>query len=340
VISDLLSAIGYLPIRQAMSTPPLQIPAGLAAAYGVNQNDVRFITQVQNYIFAYEINGEEYILRLTPQTHQSPQQVMAEVDWVNDLAGRDVPVAAVVPARDGSLCQVVELVGEHFTAASFQKAKGEIGSGNDWTTDIFFDWGRLAGRLHRESRKYQPGFGRSRASWVDRLPAVIPESVDDEIALERLAQVAARLNSLPKSTDAYGLIHADLHFWNFAVSSKGLTVFDFDNCEYNWFVADLGTAVFEAATCAYQKLPRAEFIKGFLDRFIDGYEHEYPLGAAAAQVPLFAKLREICIYLVLRKRWKNRRLSEFQRRFFESVRAGVVEDRAFYAEGASSRRGV
>ena len=319
-----------------MSVPPIQIPAGLAAAYGVSQNDLRFITQVQNYIFAYEISGEQFILRLTPRTHRSPQQVVAEVDWVNDLAERDVPVAAVVPAMDGSLCQVVELVGEPFTAVSFQKARGEIGCGNDWTTDIFFDWGRLAGRLHRESRKYQPGFGRSRASWVDRLPAVVPESVDDEIAMERLAQVAARLNSLPKSTDAYGLIHADLHFWNFAVSPTGLTVFDFDSCEYNGFVADLGAAVFEAATCGYRKLPRDEFIKGFLDRFIEGYEREYPLGAAADQVPLFAKLREICIYLVLRKRWKNRMLTEFQRRFFESVRVGVVEDRAFYGERARS----
>jgi Ser/Thr protein kinase RdoA (MazF antagonist) len=328
--------LDYLAICEAMSVPPLQIPAGLAAAYGVSQNDLRFITQVQNYIFAYERNSEEYILRLTPRTHRRPQQVAAEVDWVNDLAARDVPVAAVVSAMDGSLCQVVELVGEPFTAVSFQKVRGEIGSGSYWTTDTFFDWGCLAGRLHWESRKYQPGFGRSRATWVDRLPVVIPESTDDEIAMERLEQVAARLNSLPKSAGAYGLIHADLHFWNFAVSPTGLTVFDFDSCEYNWFVADLGTAVFEAATCGYQKLPRDEFIRGFLDRFIEGYERECPLGAAANQIPLFAKLREICIYLVLRKRWKNRLLTEFQRRFFESVRAGVVEDRAFYGEGARS----
>jgi len=81
-----------------MSIPPLQIPAGLAAAYGVRQGDIRFITQVQNYIFAYERNGEELILRLTPQTHQGSEQVRAEVDWINDLAGRGVPVAGVVPA--------------------------------------------------------------------------------------------------------------------------------------------------------------------------------------------------------------------------------------------------
>jgi Ser/Thr protein kinase RdoA (MazF antagonist) len=102
-----------------MSIPPLQIPAGLAAAYGVRQGDFRFVTQVQNHIFAYERNGEELILRLTPQTHQSPEQVRAEVDWVNDLAERGVPVAGVIPASDESLCQAVELVGEHFTAVTF-----------------------------------------------------------------------------------------------------------------------------------------------------------------------------------------------------------------------------
>jgi Ser/Thr protein kinase RdoA (MazF antagonist) len=114
-------------------------------------------------------------------------------------------------------------------------------------------------------------------------------------------------------------------------------VFDFDNSEYNWFAADLGTAVFEAATCGYQKLPREEFIKGFLDKFVEGYERESTLGAVVEQIPLFAKLREICIYLVLRKRWKNRMLSEFQRRSFESVRVGVVEDRPFMKKELGAR---
>jgi len=91
----------------------------------------------------------------------------------------------------------------------------------------------------------------------------------------------------------------------------------------------LGTSVFEAATCNYQKLPRQGFIKVFLGEFGNGYERESNLGGAVKEVRSFAKLREICIYLVLRKRWKNRSLNEFQRRFFESVRLGVVEDVPF-----------
>ena len=104
--------------------------------------------------------------------------------------------------------------------------------------------------------------------------------------MERLEQMAETLYSIAKSTDSYRLIHADLHFWNFAVSPRGLTMFDFDNCEYNWFVADLGTALFEAATCAYQKVAREDFIKMFLGEFIKGYEQESNLGDAIQQVPL------------------------------------------------------
>src|SRR5260221_3414111 len=110
-----------------MSIPPLQIPAGLAAAYGVSQGDFRFITQVQNYIFAYERNGEELILRLTPQTHQSPEHVRAEVDWVNDLAGRGVPLAGGRPASDGSLFPSGALVGAQFTAVTCDKGGGTMG---------------------------------------------------------------------------------------------------------------------------------------------------------------------------------------------------------------------
>ena len=119
--------------------PPLQIPADLASAYGVRETDVRFMAQVQNYIFAYQRDGAEFILRLTPQTHQSAEQVMAEVEWVNDLAARAVRVAAVVPAIDGSLSRPVEIAGKHFTAVSFQKVPGEIGSREHWTPAIFFE---------------------------------------------------------------------------------------------------------------------------------------------------------------------------------------------------------
>jgi amicoumacin kinase len=304
-----------------------QIPADLAAAYGVSEKDIRFVTQVQNHIFVYDRAGAEFILRLTPETHRSAEQVMAEVEWVNDLAARNVPVAAVVPADDGSLSQFVEIAGEQFTAVSFQRLEGEIGSREYWMPAVFAKWGRLTGRLHRESRLYHPV--ARRANWIDRLPSVIPESTDDAIAVDRLATLVEDLKQLPKSDQVFGLIHADLHFWNFAVSPGGLTVFDFDNSEYNWFVADLGTAVFEAATCGYQKLPREEFIKMFLEEFIAGYERESNLGDAIRHLPLFVKFREICIYLVLRKRWKNRTVSEFQRRFFESVRVVVLNDVPF-----------
>jgi amicoumacin kinase len=308
-----------------MPTPP--IPPDLARAYGVSAADMRFVTQVQNYIFAYERNGAEAILRLTPNSHQSEEQVMAEVAWVNDLTVRGTPVATVIPASDGFLSRPVEIAGEHFTAVSFQKVPGEIGSREHWKPSVFVEWGRLTGRLHRESRKYQP-VSKRRADWVNRLPFIL-ESVDDEIALERLARTVETLNSIPKTNESFGLIHADLHFWNFSVSPRGLTVFDFDNSEYHWFLADLGTAVFEAATCSYQKLLPERFIKMFLEEFIKGYERESTLGDAIRHLPVFVKLREICIYLVLRKRWQNRTLSEFQRQFFESVRFGVVEDVPF-----------
>ena len=103
-------------IRKAVASAPLQIPSDLAGAYGVNQSDIRFIARVQNYIFAYQRNGAEFILRLTPRTHKSAEQVKAEVEWVNDLSTRGVSVAAVVPQADGALSRITEIAGELFKA--------------------------------------------------------------------------------------------------------------------------------------------------------------------------------------------------------------------------------
>jgi Ser/Thr protein kinase RdoA (MazF antagonist) len=195
-----------------MAQPHDPISADLAALYRKKPGEIRFIARVQNDIFGYSVDREEYILRLTPATHRRPEQVMAEIEWVNYLLGQGVPATQPVASATGRFCTVIE---------------------ND------------------------------------------------------------------------------------------------DNSEYHWFVADLSTALFEAATCCYQKLPRAEFIKRFLDDFLSGYRQEYEFGDRLKHLPSFIKLRETSIYIILRKRWADRVLTPFQNRFFESLRESVLQDRAF-----------
>lgn len=134
----------------------MQIPPTLAALYGRTQSDMRFIAQVQNYIFGYNRGDQEFILRLTPDLHRDSEQVMAEIEWVDYLVARGVPAAAPVPAVDGSLCQRVQIDGINYTAVAFEKVGGDIGNRRYWTPAVFKEWGCVTGRMHRESVSYWP----------------------------------------------------------------------------------------------------------------------------------------------------------------------------------------
>ncbi len=313
-----------------MNQPPI-LPESLNSFYGDAVSKARFLTRVQNLIFEYEDGGQRCILRLTPVTHRSASQVAAELDWVQFLAQNQAGVSAPIRSRSGQLCHTVSSNGDVFVAAAFNRAPGLIGAGENWNEPIFKEWGRLAGKLHRLSREYQSGrTAEKRAEWRDNLPMKEPKTRDEEIAMIRLEQISRAITALPNAPEDYGLIHADLHFWNFSVDGGRLTVFDFDNSEYHWILADIGTIIFEAATCFHQKVPRPQFIASFLKVFIEGYRFETDRDIEWFEhLPLFVKLREVSIFLILSERWRGRKLEAFQQSFFDSIRSATLEDRPF-----------
>lgn len=313
-----------------MNHPPI-LPETLISFYGDAVSKARFLTRVQNLIYEYDDDSQRCILRLTPLTHRTASQVAAELDWVQFLALNQARVSAPIRSRQGQLCHTLSIEGEVFVAAAFNRAPGLIGAGENWNEPIFREWGQLVGKLHRLSQKYRPdGVTEKRTTWEDNLPIRDPKTKEEEIAVIRLEEISRTITALPCAHEDYGLIHADLHFWNFAVDDQRITVFDFDNSEYHRLLADIGTIVFEAATCGHQRLPRAQFIASFLKAFIEGYRLEIDRDTKWFEhLPLFVKLREVSIFLILSDRWRGRKLEAFQQSFFDSIRSATLEDRPF-----------
>lgn len=305
------------------------IPPELSKLYGIHPGGLKYITTVQNAVFGFERDGVERILRLTPEAHRPAALVASEIDWVNYLVAAGMPVAAPIAAGTGDFCVALNIDGTAYTAVAFEKAQGEIGSQDNWTPRIFREWGRMTGHIHKASRTYRPS-GTRRPSWEALLPLSQASLPAERQAQDRLRQLVRDLEQLPRKAEAFGLIHSDLHFWNFSVGPKGLTLFDFDNSEYNWFIADLGTIIFEAATCFYQKLPRKKFIAEFIQEFTAGYREANDIDLPLELLPQFIKLREICIYLVLTRRWAGKELGGFQRDFYASLETSVLTGEPFF----------
>jgi Ser/Thr protein kinase RdoA (MazF antagonist) len=236
-------------------------------------------------------------------------------------------VANVRSLPKGGVLSVLTIGHEVFTVAIFDLVSGLIGDEMGWGPAIFREWGRVMACLHSISQQYLAP-GPVRRTWEQNLPTQTAATEDEEIAVRRIRGLRDELKAqLKTGMREYGLIHADLHYWNFAVQGDFLTVFDFDNCEYHWYAYDVATAVFEAATCRHQTQPLKFFLHEFLESFAQGYSSvaDFPdVRVLAAMI----RLRELFMFLTLAERWRNMQLSAFRQSFFERLRRSVLEDQS------------
>ena len=75
-----------------------------------------------------------------------------------------------------------------------------------------------------------------------------PEEI--EIQDKRTA-LLEQILALPKTPDAYGLVHLDLHLGNILLhaDAPALTLLDFDDVALGWFVMDLVTPITDITIC-------------------------------------------------------------------------------------------
>ena len=103
---------------------------------------------------------------------------------------------------------------------------------------------------------------------------------------QKYDQLLAELHTLPQDADSYGLIHFDFNDGNFTVDydNGDITVFDFDDSCYFWFMFDLACA-WEGGIgrTTFRTLPeRRAFMDRYMEQVMAGYSRENILGADVA----------------------------------------------------------
>jgi len=243
-------------------------------------------------------------LRLSFRPERTVELIQAELHFVNYLAEGGVRVSRPIPSINGNLLEVLPAGGIPFIAVSFVKGRGMRVPDNEYRyregvplQEYFENWGQVLGQMHRLAKTYQPpSESIKRPEWHqweyysgfpcgERLP-VIHKKYD---------QLIAELHALPKDVDSYGLIHNDFNDGNFTVDydNGDITVFDFDDSCYFWFMYDLACA-WEGGIGRTMFRPLAErqdFMKRYMEHVLTGYTRENTLSEAwLARLPLFLRL--------------------------------------------------
>jgi len=304
-----------------------------AGRFGLVESSLKQLGAFENYVYEGQKDGISYILRLTHSSHRNTNMVLGELDWINFLSTNGVMVSKSLPSCSGNLAEEIYVEADYFIVTLFEKAEGKLLDSNDsreWSADIFKAWGNIIGKMHKATKKYEvPNDKIKRPQWNEDdlldLEKYIPK---DHIHIIEIGnKLLNYFDTLPKDKDCYGLIHTDIHAGNFFVHNEKITVFDFDDCSYQWFISDIAIALYYSVwSCCDDKTTeeKKQFSQQFLQAFLDGYNLENKLNQFwINQIPYFLKLRDLNLYAVLHKKWDLDNLNEKQIKLLNEIKKRI-----------------
>lgn len=306
-----------MPTRsQALEIIQTQALSQIADLYDVEPNDLRLYPDYdgcQNIVFFYDKGSAHRVLRVSFRDDRPPEQILAELDFVRYLHDNGVHVSPPVESRTGRYMEVISSDSQKFVAVSFERAPGHRlpdqgyryrdGASID---EYYFNCGRLLGQMHRLARDYAPHSpARTRPRLVDtltyRIASYLPPS--ESKVRERFQSLLAEVTTFPVDSDAYGLIHADFGDGNYCVddTNGNITIFDFDDSAYCWFMYDLADAWRSGMGWTMAEADprkRRAFMDKFFDTVLKGYASEHTLTDTwLKRLPTFLKLIEMEAFL-------------------------------------------
>ena len=295
------------------------------------RDSVELISAVENFVYRFIREGKEFILRLTHSSHRTLEMVQGEIDWVHYLAKNRANVSLPIYSENQKLVEPLLASDEtYFYAVVFEKAPGGLVRRKDktqWNEDLFKNLGKTTGYFHRLTKHYQfANLEMKRESWKEEdltknAQKYLPSS--EQKVLEEIEKKLKWLEQLPQDKESYGLIHADLHYGNFFLDGDKITVFDFDDAAYHWFIYDISITLYYTAKSIPDLKERESFSKHFFLAFMEGYHLENQLASEwFQQIPSFLFFRDLVLYTF----WFKKDLPRKEDTFFQEAQNNIYQN--------------
>ncbi len=293
-----------------------QLLINICQLYDISVKDLNFLAAIDNnFVYEFQKDDENYILR--GGTRHSSDQVQAELEWILFLHSSDVKVSLPIKSTNNNYLELVQYKDKIINAIVFEKAAGkEIDYRNqeEWNESVWEEMGRTLGRMHTAAVEYNqenPEFKRKTAfESIHASSKSILNPVKDEKVIKRFEELKNKLKQLPRENNAFGLIQYDFHLGNFNVHDEELTVYDFDDSYYFFFIYDIATCIHETVWY-YPDGKKLEFVNRFIPSLWKGYSKEYKLDRKWLEyLPDFFKWREFEIYITLVETYNDKTTPE------------------------------
>ncbi len=245
--------------------------------------------------------ARDMVFRVHRPGYHSRAEISSELAWIEALrVAGNIAIPHPIPLRDGSLIADIDDAGTDRQVVAFEFIPGKEPAEGDDLASWFGHLGAINAGLHHHARTWaRPrGFTRKvwnfdtmlgrRRLWGDWRAAVGLDAPGRAVLERTVAVLEEELKRIGEDEGDFGLIHADLRLANLLVDGDRLTLIDFDDCGFSWFLYDFAAAI--------SFIEHEPYVDDLLKAWVEGYRTRMPLSdARAAQIPLFVMLRRILL---------------------------------------------
>lgn len=267
---------------------------------------LRLLNYSENTTYLVEDKEREIstILRVNRPNYHTKEGIEAELAWMGAIAkSSPVIVPEPIAGRNGEYVQTLYRgidSNQYCVMISFLSGKAPDHEKEEDLIAQFEMLGEVNARLHEQVQGWDSSNNLCRFIWdYDTMlgnnprwgrwqegPDVTKEQLE---LFQRVSEVVKqRLSKFGKSSDRFGLIHADLRLPNLLVDGDIIKVIDFDDCGYCWFLYDLGAAL--------SFIEHKDYVPALIEAWLKGYRRIRPLSSEEeAEIPTFIMLRRLIL---------------------------------------------
>jgi Ser/Thr protein kinase RdoA (MazF antagonist) len=263
---------------------------------------IRLLNVSENATYLVEDPAEgPSILRVHRLGYHTRPEIESELAWMDALrAEAGVRTPRVLAAPDGRRVTTVTdpVSGQRRDCVRFEYLPGREPADDD--TAHFAELGEITARMHQHARQwsrpagftrfhwdYEAAFG-AKPRWGHWQDGIGVGPAEAEVLGRLDGTLAARLAAFGAGPGRYGLIHADTRLANLLVDDGTVSVIDFDDAGFSWFLYDAGTAV-----SFFEHEPQ---VPALIDSWLSGYRTAAPLPAAdEAEIWTFILMRRLLL---------------------------------------------
>lgn len=230
-------------------------------------------------VFEAKAGNRPCILRVTEANERKLAHAAFETKWTGYLSGRMAGVVKPLPSVNGRLFETAEAGGKQVLLTLQEKAPGrhvDPANPGEFNESLFFRLGAVMGQMHRLTMDYPGNVYDPEFRWNG--PHFWRKNllIEDEEVRRGERRFLDELERLPMSRENFGIVHFDIHTDNFLADGPGLTIIDFEACQFNWYAADMASALFflvqkGAGPLSTPEKERTRFAESCLVSYLKGY---------------------------------------------------------------------